>query len=541
MQIDNYIIKYLFHIFNYHGKNLRLLFLSLIFLLVGNLSAQHQDTTISKAIKQKWPYNHAYPLIVPKYPSYPLMTAYILQNKAKSGDPFAQHELGLRYLTGQSLPKDTTRAIYWIQQAVKKNLTSAWFNYAIMLNNGIGVDWNPFEAYNYFKSAAKNGMPEAQFVYGIFLTDNLVVNRNFTEAYYWIKKAADQNFKPAKETVKDFQKMGIELPNKSREDDETINSAPPALVSSTVSNPQTAVWGKDWELDFINLEEDTVSKDDTRKYLEMILEKNNTELKDMLGVQKFADSLSSTDTIGIGLIKYAVSKGSPEALLISGRAFQEGMIVDKNIITAAMNYIHAFRLGSRKAAEYVMKLVQSEGFFDLLKEEVDNENPDAMYVWAGLTALGLDYQLTDEQALELLEKGVEQEHIYSIIETGLCYYSGTLVEQDKERAIEYWEDAESLGSDEAKVRVAFAKIQIGSKDKKNIEVLEKALEEGSVSAQAALAYCYEKGLNVKQNKALAANLYRRAAHRGSQAAFNSLRAMYDQLRPGDDEYDIYEE
>ena len=520
---------------------MRLLYLYLIFLLVGSLSAQQQDTTISKAIKQKWPYNHAYPLIVPRYPTYPLMTAYILQNKAKSGDPFAQHELGLRYLTGQSLPKDTTRAIYWIQQAVKKNLTSAWFNYAIMLNNGIGVDWNPFEAYTYFKSAAKNGMAEAQFVYGIFLTDNLVVNRNFTEAYYWIKKAADQNFKPAKETVKDFQKMGIELPGKSREDDETINSAPPALVSSTVSNPQTAVWGKDWELDFINLEEDTVSKADTRKYLEMILEKNNSELKDLLGVQKFADSLSSTDTIGIGLIKYAVSKGSPEALLISGRAFQEGMIVDKNIIKAAMNYIHAFRLGSRKAVEYMMKLVQSDGFFDLLKEEVDNENPDAMYVWAGLVALGLDYQLTDEQALGLLEKGVEQNHIYSIIETGLCYYSGTLVEQDKERAIEYWEDAESLGSHEAKVRVAFAKIQLGSKDIKNIQVLETASEEGSVSAQAALAYCYEKGLSVKQNKALAANLYRKAAHRGSQAAFNSLRAMYDQLRPGDDEYDIFEE
>ena len=520
---------------------MKLFLLSIIFLLVGNISAQYQDTTISKAIKQKWPYNHAYPLIVPKYPSYPLMTAYLLQNKAKGGDPFAQHELGLRYLTGQSLPKDTTRAIYWIEQAVKKNLTAAWFNYAIMLNNGIGVDWNPFEAYTYFKSAAKNGMPEAQFVYGIFLTDNLVVNRNFTEAYYWIKKAADQNFKPAKETVKDFQKMGIELPAKSREDDETINSAPPALVSSTVSNPQTAIWGKDWELDFINLEEDTVSRADTRKYLEMILEKNNTELKNMLGVQKFADTLSSSDTTGLGLIKYAVSKGSPEALLIFGRAFQEGIIVDQSIVKAAMNYIHAYRLGSRKAAEYMMKLVQSKGFFDLLKEEVDNENPDAMYVWAGLTALGLDYQLTDEQALELLEKGVAQKHVYSIIETGLCYYSGTLVEQDKDKAIEYWEVANVLGSGEAKVRIAFAKIQLGSKDKENIQDLEKASEEGSVSAQAALAYCYEKGLNVEQNKAEAANLYRKAAHRGSQAAFNSLRAMYDQLRPGDDEYDIYEE
>ena len=188
-----------------------------------------------------------------------------------------------------------------------------------------------------------------------------------------------------------------------------------------------------------------------------------------------------------------------------------------------------------------MKLVQSDGFFDLLKDEVDSENPDAMYVWAGLTALGLDYQLTDEQALELLEKGVKQKHIYSIIETGLCYYSGTLVEQNKDKAIKYWQEAEVLGSSEAKVRIAFAYIQLGSKDKVHIQVLENTSEEGSVSAQAALAYCYEKGLNVKQNKAEAANLYRKAAHRGSQAAFNSLRAMYDQLRPGNDEYDIYEE
>lgn len=469
------------------------------------------------------------------------MTAYILQNKANSGDPFAQHELGIRHLTGQGVQKDTAKAIFWIKEAVKRNLTAAWFNYGIMLNNGIGVPWNPFEAYNYFKAAAKNGMPEAQFVYGIFLTDNLVVNRNYTEAYYWIKKAANQNFKPAKETVKEFQKMGISLPEESHESDETINSATPALLATNESNSQTAVWGKDWELDFINLEEDSVSKDDTKKYLDMILEKNNKDLKEMLGVEKISDSLTSTDTTGIGLIQYAVSKGSPEALLISGRAYEGGVIVNKNIIIAASKYIHAYRLGSRKAAMYLMQLIQREGFFDKLKMEVDKENSDATYVWAGLVALGLDYQLSNEQALALLEKGVEKNHIYSIIETGLCYYSGTLVKQDKDKAINYWKIAENLGSLEAKVRLAFAKIQLGSTDTKNIYILEHASEEGSVSAQAALAYCYEKGLSIKQNKAKAANLYRKAAHRGSQAAFNSLLSMYDQLRPEDDEFQIFDE
>ncbi len=519
-----------------------ILFLLVISLLLSSSSfAQQQDTTISKAIKLQWPYNHSYPLIKPRYPTYPLMTAYILLQRANHGDPFAQHELGLRYLTGQGMPRDTVKAIAWIEKAVNKNLTSAWFNYAIMLNNGIGVEWNPFQAYNYFKSAAKNGMPEAQFVYGIFLTDNLVVNRNYTEAYYWIKKAAAQDFEPAIEAAKEFQEMGIELPNESREDDETINSSFQPVVSS-LGDSQAAVWGEDWELDFINLEEDTVSKDDTKKYLEMILEKNNTELKQLLGISKFPDSVSTSDTTGIGLIKYAVGKGSPEALLIAGRAFQEGIIVEEDLVKASARYIHAYRLGSRKAAEYLMNLVQSPDYFTMLKKHVDNEDPDAMYVWAGLIALGLDYQLTDEQALDLLEKGVEQNHIYSIIETGLCYYSGTLVDKDKDKAIEYWEKAVGLGSVEAKVRIAFANIQSDFGDnKENFDVLREASEEGSVSAQAALAYCYEKGLGVMQNKAEASNLYRKAAHRGSQAAFNSLKKMYDEVRPEEDEFDIYEE
>ncbi len=36
--------------------------------------------------------------------------------------------------------------------------------------------------------------------------------------------------------------------------------------------------------------------------------------------------------------------------------------------------------------------------------KVDKENPDATYVWAGLVALGLDYQLSNEQALALFRK-----------------------------------------------------------------------------------------------------------------------------------------
>ena len=81
---------------------------------------------------------------------------------------------------------------------------------------------------------------------------------------------------------------------------------------------------------------------------------------------------------------------------------------EEDLVKASARYIHAYRLGSRKAAEYLINLVQSQDYFTLLKKYIDQENPDAMYVWAGLIALGLDYQLSDEQALELLKKGVDQ-------------------------------------------------------------------------------------------------------------------------------------
>ena len=512
----------------------------LIFSLILSINISAQDSTRSEAFKNKWPHNRVYPLIKPTYPSYPLMTAYILQKNAREDDPFAQHELALRYLTGQGLPKDTVKAVYWIQKAIEKNLTSARFNYGIMLNNGIGVDWNPFEAYNHFKFAAENGMPEGQFIYGIFLTDNLVVNRNYTQAYIWVKKSSDQKFEPAKEVIKEFEKMGIQAPVDSTSSIVQINQ--PSISQPLNGSDQNSIWGEDWELDFFEFDADTATTDETKAYLESILSKSNNELKSMLGISKISDSVSTKDTTGLGLIEFAVSKGSPEALLIAARGYEEGVGVEKDLVKAAVRYLRSYRLGSNKAAQYLIKLIQNDGFYDLLKERVDEGDPDAMYTWAGLVALGFDYQLTDEQALELLEKGVDRDHVYSIIEKGLCYYSGTLVEQDKEKAIEYWQQAVDLGSEEAKVRIAFSNINEGKGDpSKEINTLMISSEEGSVIAQAALAYCYENGMGIKQNKAEAAGLYRKAAHRGNQAAYSSLLKMYDGIRPGEEEFVIHEE
>ena len=130
-----------------------------------------------------------------------------------------------------------------------------------------------------------------------------------------------------------------------------------------------------------------------------------------------------------------------------------------------------------------------------------------------------------------------------MIEMGLLYSAGTLVPKNKQKAIEYWNMAKNLGSKEASVRIALSNVaDSASKNlSDDITILKQISDEGSVLAQTALGFCYEKGLGVKENKGMAIRLYRQAAQRGNETAFNSLKRMYDELRPEDDEFKIFEE
>lgn len=507
--------------------------IALLLLFVGfTVLTVAQDTTKSSVIKSNKP-RSIYPLIKPKYTSYPLMAGYLLQQHAREGDPFAQHELGLRFLLGQGFAPDTAKAIEWIKKAVSKNLTVAKYNYGIILNNGIGIEWNPFEAFKQFEYAAHAGMPLAQFVYGAYYTDNLVVPKNFTEAYIWFKRAAESDVEPAIEAVKRLEELGVTIPTNS--DNTIVNQADSSFEASSVLS-------SNWELDFFEFESDSTGEEDQSKLVEQIMTKKPSELKNILGIHKELGKEELKDTSAQNLIRYAAENGSPEALLLEGAIKETTSDKIINKITAAEKYLKAYRLGAMKAVQNILKFSEDQKFFDELKKEIDKNKPDAMYVWAAMVAMGFDYRITSKQALDLLIRASEMDHIYSIIETGLCYYNGNLVDKNKEKAFEYWQKAEKLGSTEAAVRIAFAKLQNNEsrEPSEDFKILRKSAEQGSVLAQAALAYCYEKGLSVKQNKSIAASLYREAAQRGSRVAYNSLKKMYDEIRPGEEQFVIYD-
>jgi uncharacterized protein len=496
-------------------------------ILLTNVYSQI-DTTISQAFKEAQPRRRNY--FKAKYPSYSLLAGYLLVSEANRGDPFAEHELGLRYLVGQGFTADTVKAVYWIRKAVDKNLPAARFNYGILLYNGIGVPWNPFEAYNNFKIASNAGLPEAQFAYGILMTDNLTVNRDYGGAYKLFKNASKAGYQPAKEVIEQMKKSGFIPPSDSSETNDIRADETAQLIN------------QQWDLDFYDFENTTQNKDSVVS-INKILTKNSGELKKYFGIEEGTEQVKLPDTSGIGILKFAASNGSPEAILLIGKSYEKGENFSKSLIAAASNYLRAYRLGSYKAGNSLLRLIQQNEFINELKDRANKKDPEAMYVFAGMTALGFANILTNEQALDLLKEAVVKNHIPSMIELGICYSAGTLVNKNLNEALKYWKQAKDFGSREAEIRIAFAILadSTNSADKsEQIKILQKSGDEGSVLAQTLLGFCYEKGLGIKENKKTAVTFYRIASQRGNETAFNSLKRMYDDIRPTEDEFKIYE-
>jgi hypothetical protein len=471
--------------------------------------------------------------------TYQLWQGFMLVREANGGDALAQHELGIRYLTGRGFAADTTKGAYWIQKAANQHLITARYNFGILLYNGWGVRWEPFEAYRNFHDCAEKKMPEAEFVLGQFYGDNLVVPRNWETAYAWVKKAADAGYEPAREALPDLARR---VPKQMLD-----SSVTAAKGRSRDSTSQSAA--QTLGLVFLDFNEDTTSRHaDDVTLLKDLLRNGNEDVRNALGLSDTANGKLGVDSTGVQTILKAAEAGSPEALTILGRCYEKGIGVKKNLVLAASTYVRAIRLDSPRASELLWKLFQEKEFADRIVKEATNNYPDAQYAWAGMLALGFNpgmvhpqAQLTEEQALHMLQSAADRNHRQSLIELGLCYYAGRWVHQDRERALDLWRRAVDLGSKEAELRLAVTSVredQDSSTVRASFAFLSRTAQEGSVLAEVALAYCYENGKGVDENKGRAAKLYRESAQRGSQDAFRSLKRMHDEIRPQEEEFRI---
>ena len=510
--------------------------LTILLIIVINFSGIGQTNDKSLAFKKNRP-QKKYTIFYQPDLSYQLQKQFSLIRDANSGNALAQHELGLRYLLGEDgMTADTTKGAYWVGKAAEQNLTAACYNYGILLINGWGVEWNPFEAYNFFLKAAEDGMPEAQHLIGILYTDNLIVKKDYFEAYKWVKKASDKNYMPAVETKNELEKYLPPNFLSSYEDDEKSKLLNKSVNTDTSLSSQLG-------LVFIDFESirDTMVEVTDKLLIEDIFHESNKQLADTLGLKPTDIDLSSIDNERISILEMYAESGNSEALTILGRLYEKGIHYEKDLIKASTNYILASQLNYPKAKVLLLKLISSNYISELISKVKLNNDPDAMFTLYGLFTLGLYNQISKEEADRFLKDAARLNHFPSIIELANNYYNGKSKKGNVSTGLDMWKQAALSGSLQAKIRLAaanvFDAISVESIDK-SIQTLKEASKLGSVLAQISLAYCYENGIGVSVNKSEAVKYYRLTAQRGNEFGYEELKRIYDDIRPNETRFNL---
>lgn len=120
--------------------------------------------------------------------------ALICIEKAKEGDPAAQHVLACCYANGNELPQDIAQAVYWWRLAGEQGDAKAQCNLGICYMVGAGVEKDVDQAVSWWRKAADQGLAEAQYNMGITYENGDGVDKDISEAVRWYRKSADQGY-----------------------------------------------------------------------------------------------------------------------------------------------------------------------------------------------------------------------------------------------------------------------------------------------------------------------------------------------------------
>src|SRR5690606_17782269 len=231
------------------------------------------------------------------------------------------------------------------------------------------------------------------------------------------------------------------------------------------------------------------------------------------------DSVLNIESLDNSLLLRLAENGSPEALSLLGKFYEEGKFYKKNLITSAAYYLRAIRFDSPRAPALLYEMLRSNNISDELKKRVDTGDAEAMFVWHGLNSLGFDNSITAGDALNLLQKSSSLNYLPALVELGLMFYTGKIQPEDQQKGLTLWKEAERLGSREASVRIETSIIfsfKNNYQTQSAFAALQQAEKDGSLLAQVSLAHCYERGTGTNRNLAEAVRYYRLAARRGSQ-------------------------
>lgn len=135
--------------------------------------------------------------------------AGLVEQRARQGDPEAQHDLAVLYATGEGRPRDMKEAAYWFREAAIQGVPGAQYNLGVLYEKGTGVQQDDVRALLWYHSAAERNHPRAQYNLGLFYAQGRGIPVNYAEARKWLRRAGDQNMTPALFELGQMEERGL--------------------------------------------------------------------------------------------------------------------------------------------------------------------------------------------------------------------------------------------------------------------------------------------------------------------------------------------
>jgi len=124
------------------------------------------------------------------------------QQAANSGEARAQYDLGIHYLKGDGVEKDSKSAIKWLKKSAGQDFVSAQYKLGLLYREGRKVGTDMDQAIEYFMMAADHGNASAQYMLGDIYQQGDGVEKDLEEAREWFELAAGHKFQKAQNALR---------------------------------------------------------------------------------------------------------------------------------------------------------------------------------------------------------------------------------------------------------------------------------------------------------------------------------------------------
>ena len=140
-----------------------------------------------------------------------------LRTAAANGNARAQFIVAGRYLDGQGVGQDFSRALFWYQQAASRGLAPAQYRLATLYELGKGTAADPKQALVWYERAALGGNVKAMHNAAVLLAGDKAGPADYDRAFRWFKAAAERGFADSQFNLAILYERGLGTPPSAEE------------------------------------------------------------------------------------------------------------------------------------------------------------------------------------------------------------------------------------------------------------------------------------------------------------------------------------